>query len=97
VKTLRLLERERKKLQRKLEMWFAGSLGWRRILTSAGLLRGTLLQLAMVCLLKAIFPRWLALALLVVLVSYVMDGRLAWLRGYENRFIRRYRRKCLNF
>jgi hypothetical protein len=60
-------------------------------LTSANLLRGTLLQLAIVCLLEAIFPRWLAIAFLVVLVSYVMDGRLAWLRGYEYWFIRRYR------
>jgi len=49
-------------------------------------------QLVIVCPLGAIFPRWLALALLVVLVSYVVDGRLAWLRGYEYRFIRRYRR-----
>jgi len=72
-------------------MWFACGLGWRRILTNASLLRGTLLQLAIVCLLVAIFPRWLAIALLVVLVSYVVDGRMAWLRGYEYRFIRRYR------
>ena len=91
MKTLRLLEHERKKLQRKLEIWFTSSLGWRRILTSASPLRGTLLQLAIVCLLEAIFPRWLAIALLVVFVSYVVDGRLAWLRGYEYRFIRRYR------
>jgi len=75
-----------------MEIPFACSFCWRRMLTSASLLRGTLLQLAIVCLLEAIFPRWLALALLVVLVSYVVDGRLAWLRGYEYRFIRRYRR-----
>jgi len=71
------------------QIWI--SLGWRRVLTSANLLRGTLLQLAIVCLLEAIFPRWLAIAFLVVLVSYVMDGRLALLRGYEYWFIRRYR------
>jgi len=62
-----------------MEIPFACSFCWRRMLTSANLLRGTLLQLAMVCLLEAIFPCWLALALLVVLVSYVVDGR--WL-GY---------------